>query len=86
MSQKEQIMTLTIKRLEEKDTDLYTCDVGTAKSMAKVTVNGKYICMDLLLGSICTCHSSHNNACIVSALITSLQRYSSLHRPSLRMT
>lgn len=49
MSQKEQVMTLTIKRLEEKDTDLYTCDVGTAKSMAKVTVNGKYIwirCLD----------------------------------------
>ncbi|XP_056911820.1 obscurin isoform X4 [Takifugu flavidus] len=39
MSQKEQVMTLTIKRLEEKDTDMYTCDVGTAKSMAKVTVN-----------------------------------------------
>lgn len=50
MSQKEQVMTLTIKRLEEKDTDMYTCDVGTAKSMAKVTVNGKYIwirCLDL---------------------------------------
>eukprot|EP00066_Takifugu_rubripes_P030013 XP_011619279.1 PREDICTED: obscurin-like [Takifugu rubripes] len=39
MSQKDQVMTLTIKRLEEKDTDMYTCDVGTAKSMAKVTVN-----------------------------------------------
>ncbi|XP_037642931.1 obscurin isoform X7 [Sebastes umbrosus] len=39
MSQKEGILTLTIKHLEEKDTDIYTCDVGTAKSMAKVTVN-----------------------------------------------
>ncbi|XP_075954719.1 obscurin [Anarhichas minor] len=39
MSQKEGILTLTIKQLEEKDTDIYTCDVGTAKSMAKVTVN-----------------------------------------------
>ncbi|XP_050925907.1 obscurin isoform X3 [Lates calcarifer] len=38
MSQKEGVLTLTIKRLEEKDTDIYTCDVGTAKSMAKVTV------------------------------------------------
>lgn len=41
MSQKEGFLTLTIKRLEEKDTDIYTCDVGTAKSMARVTVKGK---------------------------------------------
>ncbi|KAM6989312.1 obscurin [Tautogolabrus adspersus] len=39
MSQKEGVLTLTIKHLEEKDTDIYTCDVGTAKSMAKLTVN-----------------------------------------------
>ncbi|XP_070700635.1 obscurin [Pempheris klunzingeri] len=39
MSHKEGVLTLTIKLLEEKDTDIYTCDVGTAKSMAKVTVN-----------------------------------------------
>ncbi|XP_051809579.1 obscurin [Acanthochromis polyacanthus] len=38
MSQKEGVLTLIIKQLEEKDTDIYTCDVGTAKSMAKVTV------------------------------------------------
>ncbi|KAM7400475.1 hypothetical protein PAMA_004929 [Pampus argenteus] len=38
MSQREGVLTLTIKHLEEKDTDIYTCDVGTAKSMAKVTV------------------------------------------------
>ncbi|RVE61721.1 hypothetical protein OJAV_G00176100 [Oryzias javanicus] len=38
MSQKEGVITLTINDLEEKDTDIYTCDVGTAKSMAKVTV------------------------------------------------
>ncbi|XP_071349022.1 obscurin isoform X12 [Trachinotus anak] len=38
MSQKERVLTLTIKGLEEKDTDIYTCDVGTAKTMAKVTV------------------------------------------------
>ncbi|XP_035527012.1 obscurin isoform X41 [Morone saxatilis] len=43
MSQKEGVITLTIKHLEEKDTDIYTCDVGTAKSMAKVTVNAKPI-------------------------------------------
>ncbi|KAK1879151.1 Obscurin, partial [Dissostichus eleginoides] len=39
MSQKEGVLTLTIKQLEEKDTDIYTCDVGTSKIMAKVTVN-----------------------------------------------
>ncbi|XP_032387945.1 obscurin isoform X15 [Etheostoma spectabile] len=39
MSQKKGVLTLTIKDLEENDTDIYTCDVGTAKSMAKVTVN-----------------------------------------------
>ncbi|XP_062259632.1 obscurin isoform X2 [Platichthys flesus] len=38
MSQKERVLTLTIKQLEENDTDIYTCDVITAKNMAKVTV------------------------------------------------
>nr|XP_024661630.1 obscurin isoform X14 [Maylandia zebra] len=38
MSQKDGVLTLMIKQLEENDTDIYTCDVGTAKSMAKVTV------------------------------------------------
>lgn len=47
MFQKEGVLTLTIKHLEENDTDIYICDVGTAKSMAKVTVNGKnlYVCV-----------------------------------------
>lgn len=49
MSQKEGLLILIIKHLEEKDTDIYTCDVGTAKSMAKLTVNGKslwmYVCI-----------------------------------------
>lgn len=48
MFQKEGVLTLTIKHLEEKDTDIYTCDVGTAKSAAKLIVNGKnlwmYVC------------------------------------------
>ncbi|XP_027146354.1 obscurin isoform X10 [Larimichthys crocea] len=39
MSQKGRVLTLTIKHLEEEDTDIYTCDVGTAKCMAKVTVH-----------------------------------------------
>nr|XP_049602917.1 obscurin isoform X4 [Syngnathus scovelli] len=38
MSQKEGVLSLTIKHLQEDDTDIYTCDVGTAKSMAKLTV------------------------------------------------
>ncbi|XP_038157469.1 obscurin isoform X6 [Cyprinodon tularosa] len=38
MSQKERVLTLIIKQLGEADTDIYTCDVGTAKSMAKLTV------------------------------------------------
>lgn len=41
MSQKETILTLTIKQLEEKDGGTYTCDVGTATMTAKVTVKGK---------------------------------------------
>ncbi|XP_028988214.1 obscurin isoform X3 [Betta splendens] len=38
MSQRERLLTLTVHQLEEDDTDIYTCDVGTAKSMAKVTI------------------------------------------------
>ncbi|KAM4605629.1 obscurin [Polymixia lowei] len=41
MSQKQGVLTLTIKHLEDKDSDTYTCDVGTAKSMAKVTVKAQ---------------------------------------------
>lgn len=47
MSQKEGLLILTIKHLEEKDTAIYTCDVGTTKSMAKLTVNGKRLWMDV---------------------------------------
>lgn len=46
MSQKDGVLTLTIKQLEENDTDIYTCDVGTAKSMAKVTVKGENFSMN----------------------------------------
>ncbi|XP_034038495.1 obscurin-like [Thalassophryne amazonica] len=38
MNQKEGVLSLTIKHLEEEDTDIYTCDVGTAKSVAKLSV------------------------------------------------
>lgn len=43
MTQKETVLTLTIKQLEEKDSGTYTCDVGTAKMTAKVTVKGKIL-------------------------------------------
>ncbi|XP_040910984.1 obscurin isoform X5 [Toxotes jaculatrix] len=49
MSQKERVLILTIKHLEEKDTDIYTCDVGTAKSMAKVTVKAQPVTFKLKL-------------------------------------
>ncbi|CAL8280430.1 unnamed protein product [Lota lota] len=38
MSQKQGILTLTIRQLEETDSETYTCDVVTAKSTSKVTV------------------------------------------------
>ncbi|XP_031665696.1 obscurin isoform X4 [Oncorhynchus kisutch] len=41
MTQKETVLTLTIKQLEEKDSGTYTCDVGTAKMTAKVTVKAQ---------------------------------------------
>lgn len=65
MSQKEQVMTLTIKQLEEEDTDVYTCDVATARSTAKVTVKGKNIWI------YCT-----NVFVSYSASVSSLRRYS----------
>ncbi|KAM6948963.1 obscurin [Aplochiton taeniatus] len=38
MSQKGTVLKLTIKELEEKDSDTYTCDVATAKNIAKLSV------------------------------------------------
>lgn len=63
MSQKEGVLTLTIKELEEKDTDIYTCDVGTAKSTAKLMVNGKKLLMDRCvqtsLGKVSSCRADY---------------------------
>ncbi|XP_030218591.1 obscurin isoform X3 [Gadus morhua] len=38
MSQKQGVLTLTIRQLEETDSETYTCDVVTAKSTSKVSV------------------------------------------------
>ncbi|XP_029581199.1 obscurin isoform X7 [Salmo trutta] len=51
MSQKETILTLTIKQLEEKDGGTYTCDVGTATMTAKVTVKAQPVTFKQKLGS-----------------------------------
>lgn len=53
MSQKERVLALTIRHLEENDSDIYTCDVGTAKSMAKLTVNGENMRMNGRLTGFC---------------------------------
>lgn len=73
MSQKEGVLTLTIKHLEEKDTDIYTCDVGTTKSMAKLTVNGKnslmYVCIQVW-GKFLSCRADYFHVlCLKSYLI-----------------
>ena len=41
ITQKEGVCSLTIRQLEEADSGTYSCDVGTAKSAAKLTVKGK---------------------------------------------
>lgn len=60
MSQKETVLALTIKHLEENDSDIYTCDVGTAKSMAKLTVNGRSVRMDVCLAGVLSCPTGQN--------------------------
>lgn len=40
MTQKEQVLQLTIKNLEKSDSDTYSCDIGDAQSRAKLTVQG----------------------------------------------
>ena len=39
--QKGVVLSLTITCLEQLDTDIYTCDVGTMKSRAQLTVQGE---------------------------------------------
>lgn len=41
MTQKERILILTVKDLERADSDAYSCSADTAKSTARLTVQGK---------------------------------------------
>ena len=51
MSQKQGVLTLTIRQLEETDSETYTCDVVTAKSPSKVSVKGRNESMSSVLVS-----------------------------------
>uniref|UniRef100_A0A8B9MBB1 Obscurin, cytoskeletal calmodulin and titin-interacting RhoGEF n=1 Tax=Accipiter nisus TaxID=211598 RepID=A0A8B9MBB1_9AVES len=43
ITQKGQILQLTIKNLEKSDSDTYTCDIGDAQSRAKLVVQGQKV-------------------------------------------
>ncbi|XP_068862340.1 obscurin isoform X4 [Aphelocoma coerulescens] len=43
MTQKGQVLQLTIKSLEKSDSDTYSCDIGDAQSRAKLTVQGQKV-------------------------------------------
>ncbi|XP_017602265.1 PREDICTED: obscurin isoform X2 [Corvus brachyrhynchos] len=43
MTQKGQVLQLTIKNLEKSDSDTYSCDIGDAQSRAKLTVQGQKV-------------------------------------------
>lgn len=72
MSQKERVLALTIKHLGENDSDIYTCDVGTAKSMAKLTVNGKNVHMDVSVTGFCLT-PLNCLACLLNGLFSQTQ-------------
>lgn len=40
MSQKGNVLQLTVNDLEENDSDIYTCDIGDTQSSAKLVVQG----------------------------------------------
>uniref|UniRef100_A0AAR2J6N9 Obscurin, cytoskeletal calmodulin and titin-interacting RhoGEF b n=1 Tax=Pygocentrus nattereri TaxID=42514 RepID=A0AAR2J6N9_PYGNA len=52
MVQKGTILILTVKDLEKADSDTYTCDVGTAKSAAKLSVQGKSLTESVQEGAL----------------------------------
>ncbi|KAG9328285.1 hypothetical protein JZ751_015387, partial [Albula glossodonta] len=43
MKQQGTILSLTIKHLERRDSDIYCCNVGTARTQASLTVLGKKV-------------------------------------------
>ncbi|XP_023777818.1 obscurin [Cyanistes caeruleus] len=43
ITQKGQVLQLTIKNLEKSDSDTYTCDIGDSQSRAKLTVQGQKV-------------------------------------------
>uniref|UniRef100_A0A672TQ42 Obscurin n=1 Tax=Strigops habroptila TaxID=2489341 RepID=A0A672TQ42_STRHB len=43
ITQKAQVLQLTIKNLEKSDSDTYTCDIGDAQSRAKLVVQGQKV-------------------------------------------
>uniref|UniRef100_A0A674HJ43 Obscurin n=1 Tax=Taeniopygia guttata TaxID=59729 RepID=A0A674HJ43_TAEGU len=43
ITQKGQVLQLTIKNLEKSDSDTYSCDIGDAQSRAKLTVQGQKV-------------------------------------------
>ncbi|PKK31950.1 obscurin, cytoskeletal calmodulin and titin-interacting RhoGEF, transcript variant X17 [Columba livia] len=43
ITQKGQVLQLTIKNLEKSDSDTYTCDIGDAQSRAKLVVQGQKV-------------------------------------------
>lgn len=42
ITQKGQVLQLTINNLEKSDSDTYTCDIGDAQSRAKLVVQGRH--------------------------------------------
>ncbi|XP_021393666.2 obscurin isoform X15 [Lonchura striata] len=43
ITQKGQVLQLTVKNLEKSDSDTYSCDIGDAQSRAKLTVQGQKV-------------------------------------------
>lgn len=41
LTQKGTVLILKVKDVEKSDSDVYTCDIGSAKSTAKLMVKGK---------------------------------------------
>lgn len=44
LTQKGTVLILKVKDLEKSDSEVYTCDIGSAKSTAKLMVKGKIYC------------------------------------------